>query len=49
MRVPLWLCTHLSEQLTEHRLQFGSVSDFFVDRMRPSLDLQSVADGVEIT
>jgi len=45
--VSLWLCPYLGEQLASTDLA-RSVSDLFVDRMRPSLDLQSMADGVEV-
>jgi hypothetical protein len=47
--VPLWLDTHLSQQLTQHRLQLSGISDLLVDRMCSSLDLQSLADGVEVS
>ena len=48
MRVLVWLDTYLGQQLTQHGLQLSGISDLLVDRMRPSLDLQSVTNGVEV-
>ena len=44
----LWLGAHLSQQLTQHGLEFSGIGDLLVDQFCPRLDLQSVAHGVEI-